>query len=220
MSEEDYTPRPKASQAVAAKKRARQDMPDDTPTRLPQKHVHIALGVGALLLIGMLTYGMNRTPARPMQSAPTDAPVRAFVPTAVTPQEPPRATEAPQPTLDIPTPTTAPPVAPVEVVPQTGQGMTVDVWVPPAPVVVEPLPVAPTAVPLPTSAPVVAAEFVKPDIRGTCQFIDCLGAKAVDLERAQACHALYWVYGDADPERIPEPDYSAVRGCVWEGLYR
>jgi hypothetical protein len=119
---------------------------------------------------------------------------------------------------------TGPDLAPVAVQPpQTGRGPNVNAWTPPeatsAPAV------EPTVAPTPTIVwatvgPVTPADFDKPDIRGTCQFVGCLGQNAVDLARAQACHALYWQYKDVDSETIPEPDLSAVRGCIWEGLYR
>lgn len=108
--------------------------------------------------------------------------------------------------------------------PQTGHGPNVSDWTPPeAPSAPESAP--PAAEPTPaivwaTSAPAKVQDFDDPDVRGTCQFVGCLGAKAVALERAELCHALHWQYGDADPETIPEPDLSAVRGCIWEGLYR
>lgn len=122
---------------------------------------------------------------------------------------------------------TGPDLAPhTAAAPQTGQGLTIsgqgsgNEWTPPENT--PELEAEPTATPIvwPTSAPAAIPDFEKPDIRGTCQFVGCLGAKAVDLERAQACHALFWQYGNADPEKISEPDYSAVRACVWEGLYR
>lgn len=118
-----------------------------------------------------------------------------------------------------------PDLAPVA---QTGQGLSIDTsnrpnaWQPPDPAAA-PAPAEPTATPAPERievAPASPADFTKPDIKGTCQFIGCLGQQAADLARAQACHALYWQYGDAEPESIPEPEYSAVRGCVGEGLYR
>lgn len=117
-----------------------------------------------------------------------------------------------------------PDLAPVAQQPQTGRGLTVDQgggWTPPDATPEPQAPAEPTAVPnWPTSAPVVVTDFTQPDIKQTCQFIGCLGQQAVDLARAQACHALFWQYGDADPETIAEPDLSAVRGCIWEGLYR
>jgi hypothetical protein len=107
--------------------------------------------------------------------------------------------------------------------PQTGQGLPSGSyeWTPPeATPEPEAAPEPTPTIVWPTSAPATIPDFKKPDIRGTCQFIDCLGQKAVDLARAQECHALYWQYGDADSETIPEPDLSAVRACIWEGLYR
>lgn len=112
-----------------------------------------------------------------------------------------------------------PDLAPAATQPQTGQGPTViGEWTPPAETQ-PPAPPEPTQT-WPTSAPVSPADFAKPDIRDRCTFVGCLGQQAVDLSRAQTCHALYWQYGDADPETIDEPDFSAVRGCIWEGLYR
>lgn len=124
---------------------------------------------------------------------------------------------------------TGPDLAPVAAQPpaQTGRGLTLDTsgqggWEPPAAATPEPPPAEPTATPAvwPTSAPAAAPDFEKPDIKQTCQLVGCLGQRAVDLDRANTCHALYWQYGDADPETIPEPDLSAVRGCIWEGVYR
>lgn len=126
-----------------------------------------------------------------------------------------------------------PDLAPVAQQQQVGQGLTVDQsgggspneWTPPeaTPELVTATPAQPTAtVVWPTSEPVEHRDddFKKPDIRGTCQFVGCLGQNAVDLSRAQACHTLFWQYGNVDSETIPEPDYSAVRACIWEGLYK
>lgn len=125
-------------------------------------------------------------------------------------------------------PESLPDLAPVaaDIAPQTGQGLTLfqggdggqlatptpEPAAPPA----EPTATAAWATPAPVSAP----DFEKPDIRDRCQLIGCLGQQAVDLARAETCHALYWQYGDADSETITEPDLSAVRGCIWEGLYK
>lgn len=125
-------------------------------------------------------------------------------------------------------PESLPDLAPVaaDIAPQAGQGLTLfqggeggQVATP------TPEPAAPPAEPTatavwPTSAPASAPDFEKPDIRDRCQLIGCLGQQAVDLARAETCHALYWQYGDADSETIAEPDLSAVRGCIWEGLYK
>jgi hypothetical protein len=115
--------------------------------------------------------------------------------------------------------------------PQTGRGLAIDTsggndpnaWTPPEATPEAAPPAEPTAtVVWPTVAPVEHRDddFKQPDIRGTCQFVGCLGQQAADLSRAQACHALYWQYGNVEAETIPEPDYSAVRACIWEGLYQ
>jgi hypothetical protein len=214
---DDYPARPRASQEVAARRGARPT--PDAPIILPSRAHAAALIAVGLLFIGALSYGLSRTPAGPLRlPTPTSAP------TAVE-----RHTTSFVAPTNIPTP--APPARPApsarpepsgdvlgvsyEAPPQTGRGEPPPVEVAPP---VEPPPPEPTA--WPASAPVQAQDFAKPDIRGTCQFVGCLGANAVALERAQVCGALYWVYGDTEAEAIPEPDYSAVRGCIWEGLYR
>jgi hypothetical protein len=274
----DDTPRPRASQDVAARKRQR--LTDDPPTPAVQAHAPISAGiliVAAVLLIGALSYGMSRTTSNtPLQitpgpstaaflSDPTAAPAPSSAPTAAPRTIP--AYAAPDGALlgpiDMTTEqafpvarygnvwvqlqradqtkiwvrlgdvfverqsfATLPDLAPA---PQTGKGLTIDTsgspdkWTPPDPTVAPAAPpTEPTATPAVwvTSAPATAPDFAKPDIKGTCQFTGCLGQQAVDLARAQACHALYWQYGDADAETISEPDLSAVRGCIWEGLYR
>lgn len=114
-----------------------------------------------------------------------------------------------------------PDLAPVASQPQTGRGLTVDDATDPPPP--EATPVSPPAEPTasvvwPTSAPAKAPDFVQPSVSDRCKFITCLGQQAVNAAHEQACHALYWQYGDS--ESIPEPDLSAVRQCTWEGLYR
>jgi hypothetical protein len=269
----DDTPRPRASQDVAARKRQR--LADDAPAPATP-HAPISAGiliVAAVLLVGALSYGMSRTTSgTPLQitpgpstaaflSAPTAAPAPSSAPTAAPRTIP--AYAAPDGALLGPVEVTrqitpvahhgsawvqadvvgsgivwlrandipgiaivGPDLAPV---PQTGQGLTIDTgdrpneWTPPDPTNAPAAPPAePTATPAvwATSAPATAPDFAKPDIKGTCQFTGCLGQQAVDLARAQACHALYWQYGDADAESISEPDLSAVRACIWEGLYR
>jgi hypothetical protein len=274
-AEERYAPRLKASQRVAAQKRARHD---DTEPITPVAHSRSALpfGVGAVLIIiamiGMASYGPSRLPGVPLAvtpgpstaaflSAPTPAPAQSPAPTAairtigayaspdglllgqieatrkITPVAHYganwvqadvagsglvwlRAQDVPD--LAIVGPDLSPAAAEQ---PQTGRGLTVDPgggWtLPEATPELEAPPAEPT-VPAawPTSAPASPKDFEKPDIQDRCKFVTCLGQQAVDLARAQACNALYWQYGDTDPETILEPDLSAVRGCIWEGLYR
>lgn len=272
-----FAPRQKASQRVAAAKRARsQSEPDDAPPPAPQQQQLIIGAVGVFAVIGVIALAIFRpgaAPTTPLQIpptiAPTDAPAAptdtpAFVPTIAPDTHVASAYAAPDGVVlgpvdlagelvtavgragdgwvqiergdrsrvwfrraDLPgnltVPSSLPDLAPHAVPPQTGQGLTLaqDGGDGTPPDAAPPAEVAPTAtVVWPTSAPVVAGDFKKPDIRGTCQMIGCLGQNAVDLARAQACHALYWQYGDADSETIAEPDLSAVRGCIWEGLYK
>lgn len=215
-----YAPRPKASQRVAAQKRARQsDTEPEAPATRGIPLAPIALVAAGALLVGVLSYGLGQSTARPLQLAPTDIPARAFVPAPSV--APPAPTTATEPTIP-PTFPPAPVVVPPEPPPQTGRGLPYTEPTPAPPVAPpEPPPPPPTAVPdWPTSAPASPADFAKPDIKQTCQFVGCLGQQAVDLARAQFCHALFWQYGNTDAETIPEPDHSAVRGCIWEGLYR
>lgn len=106
--------------------------------------------------------------------------------------------------------------------PQSGQGLTLyqDSAQPPT----APLPeatAAPTAVVWPTSAPARAADFVQPRASDTCKFIGCLPggdlARQADVE--QACHALFWQYGDIDADAAGA-DSAAVRDCMWKVLYK
>jgi hypothetical protein len=136
---EGFEPRPKASQAVAAQKRARQtaDQPsNDAPIRPQHLPLATCAGVIILAMIGMASYQLVSGPTALQLPASTQAPAQVFerAPTAL--QEAPSATIAPEPTSAIPPPATA---APVEPPPQTGQGMTVDVWIP------EPTPAPPPA---------------------------------------------------------------------------
>lgn len=226
----DHTPRPNASQTVAAQKRVIHLPEPRTPIPARQYRLPaLAAGVIILLMIGMASYQLS-APSRPLQ-LPTAAPAQVFGTDPKTnPTAAPAPSTAPEPTI-APTvtlvPTEAALAVPVEPA-QSGRGLTVDQsdageWTPPEPTAaIEPTapPAEPTDTAWPTSAPAKPADFEKPDIRGTCLYTGCLGAKAVELERAQACHALYWQYGNADPETIAEPDLSAVRGCIWEGLYK
>lgn len=225
MENDPYAPRPDASKRAAAKHRMTNDRrptTDESPAPKGLPLAPIALIAAASLLIGVLSYGLGQSTARPLQLSPTSALAQAF---RATPTTAPAPTPEAEPTIP---PTALPvPTMPPEMTPQTGQGMT---SIDSAPVVIEqapeaqpPPPPPPTATPVPewpTSAPARLADFVKPDIKDRCQFIGCLGQQAVDLARAETCHALFWQYGSADPETIPEPDLSAVRGCIWEGLYR
>ena len=83
-----YTPRPKASQAVAAAKRAaHHDTEPITPLVTPARQ-YVPFGVGALLImllmIGMASYQLSRAPARPLQieTTPSSAPAFVAAPTA------------------------------------------------------------------------------------------------------------------------------------------
>jgi len=223
----DNAPDPRASQRVAAQHRQRATAETEAPAAAPPR-LPFAIGAAIVVLLTMaaITWQLGQPPARPLVTptpVPTDVPARAF-------DLPHQATSTPFSALPtakaidvVPTPT-APLLAPPEPPPQTGQGLAVDhapaaEWIPPEPTpALPPEPTAPAV--WPTSAPAVPADFEQPSLIGTCQFIGCLGEKAVDLAREQACHALRWQYGAAEPETIPEPDYSAVRGCIWEGLYR
>lgn len=263
-----YAPDPRASQRVAAQKRARQPdaAPEATnPRKLPLAPV--AMIASAALLIGVLSYGLGRTPAQPLQLPPTSAqsfqtaPTAAPTPAATAEIAMIDAYAAPGRLLlgqiettrqinpvahygagwihadvegsglvwlraaDVPDLALAgPDLAPAAVQPPTGRGLGVDTsndWTQPDATPVPPTePVATPAPEWPTAAPAVVTDFAKPDIKDRCQFVGCLGQQAVDLARANTCHALFWQYGSTDPETIPEPDLSAVRGCIWEGLYR
>src|SRR4051812_5275248 len=253
---EGFEPRPRASQEVAAARRAqRHDTEPITPLALPTRQ-YVPFGVGALLIILLMigmAYQITQAPALPLQITPvstevaTDAPsALAAAPTPAPTDVPPvakiNAYAAPDGLLlgqiettrqitpvahygsgwiqadversgrvwlrkaDVPAVAmVGPDLAPVAAVsaPSTGRGLTVDQgggeWTPPTatPEPAAPLTPEPTAtITWPTSAPVAAPDFKKPDITGTCKLIGCLGEKAVDLARAQACHALYWQYGD------------------------
>jgi hypothetical protein len=119
----DFAPRARASQEVAAAKRARptHDTEPIQPLVSRSNRHTVPLGVGALvliaLMIGMSTWQLSRTPAKPLQLQPTDAPAKSLVapPTrAPAPTSEATATAAPTST---PAPTQAPPM---------GQGLTVD----------------------------------------------------------------------------------------------
>lgn len=136
----DFTPRPKASQAVAAAKRATQqhDEPESEPrrpARIPQRDYRLpalAAGLIVLAMLGMASWQLGRTPAKPLQLQSTDSPARVLVAPATrspAPTSAPIATHAPTSTA---VPTEAPPV---------GQGLTLDPIVPtdpPAPPPAEP----------------------------------------------------------------------------------
>lgn len=275
---DDYEPRPKASQTVAAKKRRpttddRRLTNDDASSTIPARRL-LPFGIGAIILIVAILATQQQFDRAPSPLAITPGPSTAAFLSA--PTAAPAPTTEPTVTIrtigayaapdglllgqieadrqispiahygagwvqadvsgsgvvwlrvsDVPgVAIVGPDLVPAAAAPQTGRGLPVDTSGSPSDApTVEPTPAPatePTATPTVwvTSAPAAAPDFQKPDIKGTCQFIGCLGQNAVDLARAQACHALYWQYGDADAETIPEPDLSAVRGCVWEGLYR
>jgi hypothetical protein len=91
---EGFEPRPRAAQETAAKQRQRpahEDIEPITPQAPPdmRRYVPFALAAAAALLIGTLSYGLSRQSTRPLQLAPTEAPVQTF---AKQPQE---ATSAP-----------------------------------------------------------------------------------------------------------------------------
>lgn len=219
---QEYAPDPRASQRVAAQRRARQD-DEDAPRAATRRPIPPALvaAIGILAIAGVVVlafwqYSVSRPMAVEQRMVATE-PARMFQTSYQASPAPRTATEVPPPPTFTP-----PPVATPVVAPQTGQGLTLntDDWTPEATPTPPPAEPTATVVVWPTSAPVQASDFEKPDIKDRCKFIGCLGQQAVDLSRAQACGALYWQYGDADPETIPEPDLSAVRACVWEGLYK
>lgn len=230
---EEFAPDPRASRRVAAAQRARRALgpAPDAPAVVRQQPL-VAIGAAAviLLMVAAASYHLG-TGARPLQlPAPTAAPTQASKHAHEGPSAPFSATPAPTAAAQLaatPTaiPLAAPVVAPIRhddpAPPQTGRGMPAhaDVWTPPEPTAVS-APSVPTAtIAWPTSAPATAADFAKPDIRQTCTFIGCVGGElAADLARANACHAIYWQYEGA--EDMPEPDYSLMRACVWEGLYK
>jgi hypothetical protein len=125
----DDTPRPRAPQDTAARKRARAEA-DPTPatTRsLPMLLFPIAL-VAFALLGGMLMYGLSQ-PMRPLTIAPTAVPTQAFDSARVATFP---ATPAPRPTIAptaLPTPAELATAAPVTL---TGRGLTIDVVEPTA----------------------------------------------------------------------------------------
>jgi hypothetical protein len=77
-----YTPRPKASQAVAAARRALGPAPDAPVVRGTPVRQYLPFGIGALVLIVLMiaaaSWQLSRMPAKPLQLAPTDAPARAL----------------------------------------------------------------------------------------------------------------------------------------------
>jgi hypothetical protein len=86
---EDFSVRPKASQYVAAAKRARATLEQDAPEGQPRSTLtteqrRILLGIGAaflvLVLLAMMTYQLNTS--RPLQTAPTAAATEAAEPGA------------------------------------------------------------------------------------------------------------------------------------------
>jgi hypothetical protein len=124
---QDYSPRPKASQQVAAAHRAAQhDTEPIEPSELPAStRRQLAIGVGAMvliaLMIAMASYQLSRTPARPLQIQPTDIPASTLAaPATSAPAPSSEATAAIAPTYT-PMPTQAPPI---------GQGLTLDPIVP------------------------------------------------------------------------------------------
>ncbi len=270
-----YAPRPKASQSVAAQKRAAihaDDAPLPAPRMLQSQQQLIMGGIGVLAIIGVLFLAISQAghapTALPITPLPTERAAAVGAPTtppAPAPTDPPSAPTisayaAPDGALlgqiaadRVITPVAhygsawlayqdgaglvwvrasdrpdlaliGPDLAPVAAAPMTGRGLTLESGgdPPPPPPAATPeiaTPPAPTAtVVWPTSAPSKAPDFQQPSVIDRCKFITCLGQLAVDSAHAQACHALYWQYGDS--ESIPEPDLSAVRQCTWEGLYK
>lgn len=140
---EGFEPRPRASQTVAAAKRARPTHdtepiePLDRPSRAPLAAGAIAIIV---LMLGMASYQLAQAPARPLQLAPTRAPAQVFAAPPTTPTTPPAATTAPTATIAPtarPVPTQPPPM---------GKGLTLVEQPavptdPPAPPPAEPPPV-------------------------------------------------------------------------------
>jgi hypothetical protein len=124
----DDTPRPKASQAVAAAKRAAPHDEAPAPSaNSPRINHQLLMGIaGVLSVIGVLALIVLQPRAlRPIQLQPTAAPAQVFrsVPTAA-----PAPTSAPIPTIPptfTPVPTEVVPAAPVQP-PMTGRGLTID----------------------------------------------------------------------------------------------
>jgi hypothetical protein len=152
---EDFTPRPKASQAVAAAKRARPTHDTEAieplrPTPIPARSYRLPALAAVLIVVamlGMASYQLSRGPARPLQLQSTSAPASTLsepATAAPAPTAEPTATIAPSP-LPTVAPTAAP--APAEAPPAQSQ-----VYIEPAPgpsveqPVVEPPP-APAAEP-------------------------------------------------------------------------
>lgn len=142
----DHTPRPKASQTVAAAKRAAQPAdPDELPLTIapaPLTRQHWLLAsLGVLAVVGVLGLAVSQLsmPARPLQVTPaptmaaTDAPAQV-VDTAPTPA--PAPTTAPTVTIAL-TATTVPTEAP-----PVGRGLTLEQEQP-----TDPPPPEPTAAP-------------------------------------------------------------------------
>lgn len=116
---DSYAPRPKASQAVAAAKRAQQhDAPSVPPSSTPHA---VPLGIGALviiaLMIGMASYQLSRSGPRPLALTPqptTGAPTAAPAVFAAPPTAAPVPTSAPLPTI-APSPAATQPAQPAQI---------------------------------------------------------------------------------------------------------
>ncbi len=70
-----------------------------------------------------------------------------------------------------------------------------------------------------TSAPVNAVDFKQPSMNDTCKFIGCIGNNAVQANQEQACHALFWQYGDQEGTSIPASVTAAIQECIGKGRY-
>jgi len=131
---EEFAPDPRASQRVAAAKRARPEQPDEAPAAPTRDPRQLLLGIGALIFVVLMVaagiWQMATRPPAPLAvtPAPTAAAERVFSAPAQASPAPPQATEAPIPTLTPAAPVLVAPDAP----PMTGQGMTLAA---PAPVV-------------------------------------------------------------------------------------
>ncbi len=115
-----YTPRPKASQAVARAKR--ENASDDAPTPVKRDYTLLATAVGLLSLVGVLVLAFVQPAPRPLVlEQPTTVSAQKVAPT-------PAPTFAPEPT-PIPAPVVLFIVAP-DVPAQTGRGLTIDEAIP------------------------------------------------------------------------------------------
>jgi hypothetical protein len=94
--EDEYAPRPRASQEVAAAKR-QQDTVSTTPPARSVRNT-VPLGVGALLIIlsmvGMMTYQLAQAPAKPLALTPSPSVISAPVVQLAAPTAAPTSTPA------------------------------------------------------------------------------------------------------------------------------